>query len=175
MILDRARPRGRSRGAGQSLYLTAVAQARSRDLYAAMGAPDTVEGRFELLTLHVILLIHRLRGDDTGAATRQVLFDTYVSNLDGALREMGVGDLAVGKRMKALGGAFYGRAESFERALRGLPDHGDLEALLTRTVFSASNGGDAPAMATYVLKCHSALAAAGLEELLEGRAPWPNP
>ena len=143
--------------AGESLYQDAARQARSVDLYAGMGAPDTVDGRFELLTLHVILLVERLK-DAPGAAqdVRQALFDAYVSNLDGALREMGVGDLAVGKRMRKLGEAFYGRARAYETAFEALPDTGALRDVLARTVFQTS-ACDPAALAGYVVSCRQAL------------------
>src|SRR5215208_769419 len=123
--------------AGRALYLRAVEQARAPELYATLGAPDTVEGRFELYSLHVYLLLERLKAQGPHAAeTGQALFDAYVKSLDDALREMGVGDLSVGKKMRRLGEAFYGRVKSFEAAFADLPDRTGLEALLTRTVFA---------------------------------------
>src|ERR1700722_5951612 len=95
----------------RALHDGAVAQARAPALYAAMGAPDTTEGRFELLVLHLVLLIERLEHDGEQAAS-QAVFDVFVSDLDGALREMGVGDLAVPRRMKNLIAIFYGRARA---------------------------------------------------------------
>jgi cytochrome b pre-mRNA-processing protein 3 len=89
--------------AGRRLYAAAAAQARAPVFYAAMGAPDTVEGRFEVYTLHVALILRRLKGQGSHAAeAAQGLFDAYVKSLDGALREMGVGDLSVGKKMRKL-------------------------------------------------------------------------
>jgi cytochrome b pre-mRNA-processing protein 3 len=149
-------------------------QARSPALYAVMGAPDTVEGRFELLTAHVILLVDRLAGAGEAAAqSSQALFDTYVSNLDGALREMGVGDLTVGKRMRALGGAFYGRAEAYRTAFRALPDTGALEAVIERTVLGGGASCDAAPLAAYVASARQRLADASVDGLLEGPPAWP--
>jgi cytochrome b pre-mRNA-processing protein 3 len=141
-----------------------------------MGAPDTVEGRYELLTLHVILLVSRLKNDKAAVSDiRQDVFDAYVGDLDGALREMGVGDLSVGKRMKALGSAFYGRADSFERAVGILPSRSNLESLLSRTVLAGGDADASAALADYVLRCRSALAAIGTDQFLEGAATWPAP
>src|SRR6187399_2406964 len=104
--------------AGRALYAAAVAQARTPGLYAELGAPDTREGRFEIYSLHVYLLLERLKDQGPQAAdTAQALFDTYLSALDHSLREMGVGDLSVGKRMRKLGEAFYGRIKGYETAL----------------------------------------------------------
>nr|MBA3812205.1 hypothetical protein [Caulobacteraceae bacterium] len=134
-ILGGLRGKKPAASAPRALHDGAVARSRQAALYERMGAPDTVEGRFEVLTLHVILLIDRLgRSDPAEASARQELFDVYLADLDGALREMGVGDLAVGKRMRKLGEAFYGRAASYEAALAALPEVAPLEALIARTV-----------------------------------------
>src|SRR5437764_15482681 len=113
MLLDRLfRPRP-ALAAGRALYARAVDQSRAPSLYADFGTPDTAEGRFELYSLHVVLLLDRLRGHgDLAVDVSQVLFDSYVKALDNALREMGVGDLAVGRKMRKLGEAFYGRGKS---------------------------------------------------------------
>src|SRR5690348_4977091 len=115
MILDRLfRPKP-AQTAGAALYAACVEQARSPRLYAEFAAPDTVEGRFEIYTLHVVLVLDRLlRQGPEAAKVSQGLFDTYVRSLDDALREMGVGDLSVGKKMRRLGEAFYGRVKNYE-------------------------------------------------------------
>ncbi len=141
-----------------------------------LGAPDTIEGRFELLTLHVILLTERLTGQGEAAETsRQAVFDIYVSDLDGALREMGVGDLVVGKRMKALGKAFYGRAAGYRAAIDALPDRKPLEGLIRRTILDDLADADPCPLAGYVLAGHQALGACGVSELLGGHFAWPVP
>jgi cytochrome b pre-mRNA-processing protein 3 len=159
--------------AGRELYARTVAQARTPALYAKLGAPDTAEGRFELYSLHVYLLLERLKGEgDQAAETAQAVFDTYISALDHALREMGVGDLSVGKRMRKLGEAFYGRINSYERALAALPDTGALAALLTRTVYEGADGGGASGLAAYVISQREALAGQPLEGFCRGEVEW---
>jgi len=174
MILDRLfRSEKPAQAAGKALYAAVVSQARRPDLYADLGAPDTVEGRFELYTLHVVLLLDRFRRQGTQAAeTSQALFDTYVGALDDALREMGVGDLSVGKKMRKLGEAFYGRVKSYEAAFADLPDAGALQALLGRTVYAGGDAGQASRLSAYVLAEREGLAAQPLERLLEGRVAW---
>jgi cytochrome b pre-mRNA-processing protein 3 len=141
-----------------------------------MGAPDTVEGRFELLTLHVILLVDRLKGGPAEAvAVRQILFDVYLSDLDGALREMGVGDLSVGKRMRKLGEAFYGRAQACEAAFAALPDTWPLQEMLGRTVFGGAADGEAAPLADYLRRCRDALATGDLAALIAGHPCWAAP
>lgn len=173
MILDRLfRPRP-AQAAARALYAGVVNQARTPDLYAALGAPDTVEGRFELYTLHVMLLLDRLRGQGEPAQeTSQALFDAYVQALDDALREMGVGDLAVGKKMRKLGEAFYGRAKSYEAAFAALPDDEPLTSLLKRTVYAEADEANAPGLAAYVLSQRAHLADQPTEALVAGEAAW---
>jgi len=162
--------------AGRALYSRTVTQSRSPALYADLGAPDTVEGRFELYSLHVYLLLERLKNQGVQAAeTAQTLFDTYLSALDNALREMGVGDLSVGKRMRKLGEAFYGRVNSYEEALAALPDTAALEAMLARTVYEGADAAKAPALAAYVLAQRQGLLAQPLERLYAGEVEWTAP
>ena len=158
--------------AGRRLYASAAAQARQPAFYASAGAPDTPTGRFELYTLHVVLLLHRLKGGGARAAeTGQALFDAYCRSLDGALRELGVGDLSVGKKMRKLGEAFYGRAKSYDAAFAELPDSAALRATIARTVFDNSPEGDADAVTAYALRTVAALAAQPLDALLDEAAP----
>ena len=159
--------------AGRALYAATVAQARTPMLYADLGAPDTPEGRFELYSLHVYLVLERLKDQGEAAAeTAQGLFDTYVSALDNTLRELGVGDLSVGKRMRKLGEAFFGRIKSYEAALPKLPDTAELEALLARTVYAGTDAAKAPDLAAYVVARRRALADQALERLLAGDVTW---
>jgi len=159
--------------AAQELYARVVAQSRTPALYADLGAPDTPEGRFELYSLHTYLLLERLKGQGAQAAdTAQVLFDTYLSALDHGLRELGVGDLSVGKRMRKLGEAFYGRVHAFEAALAALPDRAALEALLARTVYAKADEAYAPQLAAYVVAQRETLAAQDLDRLNAGEVTW---
>jgi cytochrome b pre-mRNA-processing protein 3 len=167
------RPR-RTKAVASKLYAAVVAQARAPNFYAGLGAPDTIEGRFELYSLHVILILRRLRGEGAQAAeTAQALFDTYTSALDNALRETGVGDLSVPRRMRKLGEAFYGRAKAYDAALGGGAD--PLEALIRRTVFAGEDGEGPAALAAYVRRCEAALAAQPLASLFDGDVVWPDP
>jgi cytochrome b pre-mRNA-processing protein 3 len=173
MILDRLfRPKP-AQTAGRALYAACVEQARTPKLYAELGAPDTVEGRFELYTLHVVLLIDRLKRQGAVAAEiSQGLFDAYVQGLDDALREMGVGDLSVGKKMRRLGEAFYGRVKNYEAAFEALPDAAELDAVLGRTVYAGVADAPVAALQAYVLAQKAHLAGQDLGVLLEGRVHW---
>jgi cytochrome b pre-mRNA-processing protein 3 len=131
-------PFRRSRRAGSidALYGMIVAQARSPAFYRDYGVPDTVEGRLDMLMLHLVLLIRRLgqdqpRGTDIIPAAGQRLFDRFCRDIDANFREMGVGDLTVPKKMRQVAEAYYGRARAYEHALQA-NDMPALEAALAR-------------------------------------------
>lgn len=162
--------------AGRALYLAAVAQARRPALYRDFAVPDTNEGRFELYTLHAVLLMRRLkRQSEAAAETSQALFDAYLRGLDEGLRQMGVGDLSVGKKMRKLGEAAYGRVVGFDEALDGYAkDPEPLIALVRRTVYRDAETAPASAMAAYAVRASESLAAQPLENLLAGDVVWPE-
>ena len=161
-------------GAGRALYAAAALQARVPDFYRDLGVADTVEGRFEVYSLHVALVLLRLKGQgQIAAAVAQHLFDAYVRSLDDALREMGVSDVTVGKKMRKLGEAFYGRLRAYEQAIEQLPDAAPLGVLLQRTAFEGQAGGHAEALAGYVSRAAAALEAQPLGPLLAGQVAWP--
>ena len=160
--------------AGRALYAAAAAQARRPEIYTALGAADTPNGRFEVYSLHVILLLNRLKGrGEQAAETAQALFDAYVGSLDDALREQGVGDLSMGKKMRRLGEAFYGRVKSYDEALEALADRAPLEDLLARTALAESAAPVGP-LAAYVEQAVAALAGCSDADVLEGRIAWPE-
>ena len=122
--------------AATALYGQIVAQARQPDFYLA-GVPDTVQGRYEMIALHIFLVLHRLKHEGGhGAKLAQDLFDLLFQDMDRNLRELGTGDLAVGKRIKALAQGLYGRIAAYEKGLA--PDNGEnqLEQALDRNIFN---------------------------------------
>lgn len=172
MLLQRLFKPDAARIAGQTLYEAAIRQARQAAFYAELGAPDTTEGRFELYTLHVVLLLHRLKGEGEAARISQALFDAYVQALDDALREMGVGDLSVGKKMRRLAEAFYGRAKAYQAALAD-DDAPALSALIGRTIYEDASEAHPAALTAYVQRCVAALAQTPIHEVLAARLAWP--
>ena len=111
------KPRLPPRGTIEAIYGMIVTQAREPLFYRDLGVADTVNGRFDLLILHLWMVLRRMRPMDGGEGLAQALFDRFCADMDANLREMGVGDLAVPKRMQAFGEAFYGRAAAYDRAL----------------------------------------------------------
>ena len=173
MLLDRLFREKPARVAGRALYAAVVDKARSPVLFHDLGIPDTVEGRFESYSLHVFLLLERFKAQGEQAAeVSQALCDTYISALDNTLREMGMGDEGVSKRMRRLGEAFYGRIRSYEAALAPLPDTAALEAMLVRTVYADADASGAPRMAAYIVAQRLTLAGQPTERLCAGEVTW---
>jgi cytochrome b pre-mRNA-processing protein 3 len=160
-----------------ALYGVIVAQARAPEFYTVYGVPDTAEGRLEMIILHTVLLISRLEAEEGPARPLgQALFDHFCSDIDGNLREMGVGDLAVPRKMKAIAEAFYGRKRAYDTAL-ALPGNEQLVAALMRNVpgAAAADSSRMAALAAYMRECSRKLAAIDETALRQGRADFPNP
>ncbi len=102
----------------RKIYAALVKQARQPAFYLSCGVPDTPDGRFDMILLHAVLVMRRLKRDhDKTADLSQAVFDLMFADMDQNLREMGIGDLGVGKRVKAMAKAFYGRARAYEAGL----------------------------------------------------------
>jgi cytochrome b pre-mRNA-processing protein 3 len=112
-----------------ALYGTIVAQARMPSFYRDFAVPDTPSGHFELIVLHLALLLDRLAQDPALRNLGQAVFDRFCEDMDANLREMGIGDLAVPKHMRRMGEAFYGRAQAYRAALADGRDEALQEAL----------------------------------------------
>ncbi|WP_436641023.1 ubiquinol-cytochrome C chaperone family protein [Microbaculum sp. FT89] len=169
-LLQRIRSDDRPYG----VYAAIVAQARQPAFYQGVGVADTAEGRFDMIVLHVVLIMRRLRGEGAeGRSRAQALFDLFFDDMDRNLREMGVSDMAVPKRIRSMVEAFYGRAGVYDAALDAAGGEG-LEAALERNLFAgacAQSGLDA--MAAYVVACEEALAKTSGDALAAGRIDWP--
>ena len=113
------KPRIASRGTIETIYGMIVTQTREPVFYRDLAVPDTVDGRFDLLVLHLWMVLGRLKAFEGGTELSQALFDRFCADMDDNLREMGVGDLTVPKRMQAFGEAFYGRIAAYDFALTG--------------------------------------------------------
>ena len=142
-----------------------------------MGVPDTVDGRFELIVLHAFLYLHRLKREHPeAAALGQHFFDTMFTDFDRSLREMGTGDLSVGREIKRMAQAFYGRIDVYERGLKtGEPA---LRAALARNLFgtaSAAAPASLAAMAEYVRGTAARLDAQPASDLLAGEIDFGHP
>ncbi len=158
--------------AHRRLYEAIVAAARHRVPYADWQVPDSLDGRFDMIAIHAYLVLDRLKGCDAGF--RQALVDELFADMDRSLREMGAGDLSVGKKVRKMAEVFYGRIAAYERALPQGPEA--LEAALARNVFpDGAPAGAAAKLAAYVRDARDMLSTLPAGELLDGRIAFPEP
>jgi cytochrome b pre-mRNA-processing protein 3 len=162
------RRRGTHERAAFQLYGTAVAAARDPYVFAKLGVPDTLDGRFDVIVLYVYLIVRRLNADlDPAPALAQAVFDAMFLDMDTNLREMGVGDLSVGKRNRAMWEAFHGRSAAYSAVWH---DAAALEAAVARNVWRGAHPplGAAQAMVRLALAEAACLAGQGLDGMLRG-------
>jgi cytochrome b pre-mRNA-processing protein 3 len=149
-----------------------VAAARDPVLFTEYGIEDSLEGRFEVLALHAALVLRHLnRMKPPAPEMAHDLTDSLFRSFDGALREMGIGDTGVPKRMRTIAEAFLGRAGAYDRALNGGTP--GLAAALARNVYDGRGNPDR--LARYVEAANQALAHASLEAFTSGPVPFPRP
>jgi cytochrome b pre-mRNA-processing protein 3 len=167
------RPRTRTGSTIEAIYGMIVAQARLPAFYERFRVPDTVNGRFDMVLLHLWLVLRRLRGDADGAALSQALLDHFCSDMDDNLREMGVGDLSVPKRMLKFAEAFYGRTAAYDAALQA--GGAELAQALGRNVLLVAEAAPAEPLAAYVQAAVRALEAIDDKHLLAGEWAFADP
>lgn len=150
------------------LYNTLVAAARQPVFYAEWGVPDTVSGRFDMISLHAVLLFRRLRADgEEGVRLSQAVFDLFFKDMDRSLREMGVGDLSVPKKIQKMGEVFYGLLARVNEAL-DKPDEAGFRAVLGRNLFDGQEPEGLDRISAYFLRQDQAMAALGFEAIGRG-------
>lgn len=167
------RERSASATATEGLYREIVAAARQPVFYSLWKVPDTPLGRFEMLALHVFLVLHRIRGDDSASEIGQELTDEFFRDVDHSLRELGIGDMGIPKRMKKLARMFYGRAASYGDALDGNDDDALAAALARNVIPDRPYWPESAALAAYVFAAQEALAKQATSEFLSGVARFP--
>ncbi len=175
----------RLRRTARALYDCIVMQARQPQFYAGIGVPDTMEGRFEMVLVHLFIVQNRLKAEGRGARTlSQAIAEDFVSEMDSSMRELGVGDLAVPKRMRKIGEAYLGRLQSYADAIAD-DDAGVLPAALARNVWEvevqtaatackrADPGVGAQSLAAYMRATSTHLAKGSYEDICAGRLKFP--
>jgi cytochrome b pre-mRNA-processing protein 3 len=161
------------------LYGSVVTQARDPAFYASHGVPDTPEGRFGMLIVHLVLVMERLKGErEAGAALSRALVKVFVTDMDDSMREMGVGDLSVPHAVKKAAAALYDRMREF-RAAMAEPGDIALGGALRRSVYGSVAGPEcvrdgAAAVAAYMRRATTVLAAQAASEVLAGRIAFPE-
>ena len=157
------------------IYGRIVAQAREPAFYVGWGVPDSVDGRFDLVVLHAALVFRRLKDEPRAADFAQQLFDYMFADMDQSLREMGVGDLSVGKHIKRMAEGFYGRVVAYDKALAQADDR-DLGAALSRNLYGTVQADPAAvaAMAGYVRREAAEIFAQPLDRIFAGQISFGN-
>lgn len=175
MILTRLFGRRGNREVTDALYERIVAAARQPALYSEWSVPDTPLGRFEMISLHMILFLHRVRGEAGAMAeVAQTLTEEFFADVDSSVRELGVGDAGVPKRVKRLARMFYGRIASYGDAL-DREDSTALAAALARNVRpGAGEWPGAGPLASYALAARAALGSQSSRDLLSGQVAFPD-
>jgi cytochrome b pre-mRNA-processing protein 3 len=159
----------------RALYGAVVTQARNLEFYSDLGVADTVEGRYELVALHLILALERLGQPEMGSEdVRRETLETFVTDMEDAMREMGVGDTSVPKKVKRAAGGVYARNEVYQTALAAAGDQA-LQAALVEYVYQGGECSSAPALAAYVRRAAAHLAALDAKTLLAGHMTFPQP
>ncbi|MBM3482655.1 MAG: hypothetical protein FJX66_05080 [Alphaproteobacteria bacterium] len=176
MFLEKLFGRSPLKDQAHDLYVAAVRQARQEPFYAACGVPDTLDGRFDLIVLHVFLLLRGLKkGGEAGQRLGQAVLEVMFDDMDQNLREMGVGDLSVGKKVKAMARAFYGRSQAYGDALEPGAAADALEQALDRNVYGrqAPRPPQLAALAAYVRAAADIALKAPYETVSAEGIPYP--
>jgi cytochrome b pre-mRNA-processing protein 3 len=173
-LFDAVRRRKERRATARTAYGRIVARAREPWFYVDWSVPDTLDGRFELLALHAFLVLNRLKPETEAKNFAQDLFDTMFTDLDRGVRELGVADVGVGKRVKAMARGFFGRIAAYDK---GLGDETELEAALRRNLFGTiASPGPTPEQvaraARYLRHQAAVLADVPVAMLLAGEVPF---
>ncbi|MDX2095075.1 MAG: ubiquinol-cytochrome C chaperone family protein [Alphaproteobacteria bacterium] len=161
----------------EATYIALLAAARNPFFYEDLGVPDTLDGRFELIVLHLFLLQHRLvepRADTTTTAFAQFLSEAFFNDMDNSLRELGVADTGVSKRIKKMGAAYHGRLQAYSA---GLADATVLRAALARNLYGTVAQGDVALLdrlGRYVETMAARLAQSEVDVILRGAYVWPD-
>lgn len=149
----------------ENAYASIVAQSRQPRFYADWGIPDSVTGRFDMISLHMALFLRRLKSEPSTRDFRQALVDRFFRDMDLSLREMGITDLGVPKRVRKMSAIFYGLVGALDDAV-AVDDPAALEAVLRKNIFPTPEA-DAGPLAAYLRAEAAALELRPVAELVE--------
>ena len=146
----------------KAVYAAIVAATRQPHFYANLDVPDTIDGRFDLLVLHLSLVVARLKGEDD--ALRQQLIDVFCIDMDDNIRELGAGDLGVSKKVRRMAEAFQGRYVAYNAA----QDDGAMQEALKRNIFAGKASAGVAALASYALTARTRLSQQQTQNIVAG-------
>jgi cytochrome b pre-mRNA-processing protein 3 len=167
------KPHHAARGTIDVIYGMIVTQAREPLFYRDLGVPDTVNGRFDLIVLHLWMVLRRLGGVAGMVGLAQALFDRFCADMDDNLREMAIGDLAVPKKMQAFGEAFYGRIAAYDMALSDSPEA--LAQAISRNILDGGDIENGRRLAAYARAVIAALEELDASALTHASWAFPSP
>jgi cytochrome b pre-mRNA-processing protein 3 len=168
-MLESLKSRAETRRKAGEIYGAIVTQARQPSFYAELGVPDTPSGRYEMVVLHLSLVIERLRSEPVSPLPR-MLAEAFVADMDDSLRELGTGDVTVPKKVRRAATGLYERSVAYNAALES-SDKDALADALAQHVYGADNGRHANSLAAYVRAAAASLAAT---HVLEGSTGFPS-
>lgn len=173
-MLNWLKTRTEDRCKARELYGAVVTAARQPAFYSGCGVEDTPEGRYEMIAVHLYLVLERLHGAGSEAdRIAQRVVETFVTDMDDSMREMGVGDLSVGKKVKRSAAGLYQRFSAY-RAATAQSSESLADRLREFVPGVAGHPRGAPAIAAYMAASSARLAAQDLTELFGGTASFPN-
>ncbi|MEP3280023.1 MAG: ubiquinol-cytochrome C chaperone family protein [Stappiaceae bacterium] len=157
------------------IYSQIVAQSRQPYFYKTLSVPDTVDGRYDMIVLHLILLFHRFQSEDKQVKDfGQQIFDLFFKDMDRNLREMGVSDTSVPKKVKKMIEAFYGRASVYRPSIEQR-DSQMLAAALVRNIYPETDKDlNGQALADYAFSCVDVLEGQAAQHIVNGDISWPE-
>ena len=168
-FFSKSRSGSSKRDVPYEIYGSLVARARNPALYRDLGVPDTINGRFDMMVMHVFLLSHRLK--DAGDECRELsqgLFDAFLLDMDRGMREEGVGDTSVPKKLKKMTQVYYGRLRAYEKPLEER-NKSAIAEIINRNIFTDEHNDEcANALAGYMLNLRAHIEALSVEEILNG-------
>ncbi len=181
MLLSSFFGRSKSAASAARIYAAIVTQARRPEFYRELQIPDTLDGRFEMIALHAFLVLNRLKGQGSEAdAVAQAVFDVMFDDMDRSLREMGVGDLGVSRRVRAMAQGFYGRIAAYDKGL--VEGHAALVEAIARNAYGTRRAPETPAseaaiaaMAAYLQASRACLSMCSIAEIVAAGPPFPDP
>lgn len=179
-MLDWLKTRSDRRQIARSLYGSIVTRAREPVLYARFGVPDSLQGRFEMVALHLVLALRRIAAEGPDAEPLgRALTEAFVVDLDDVMREMTFGDLAVPREVKRATAALFDRHGAYSKGLDAPGGSALADALRAQLAYlyagQAAPGLDAQGLSDYVRSVASALDAQPASPILAGRLEWPQP
>ncbi len=159
---------GRKANPIAAVYDAIVASARQPHFYENLGVPDTLDGRFDLIVLHLFLVLDRMKGEDE--KFRQSLTDYFFMDMDRSLREIGVGDLTVGKKVRKMAEAFYGRINAYQNASEQGAEQ--WREALQRNVYGGTASAHVTSLVEWVEASRAKLAVQSAQDILQAKVEF---